>query len=57
MSYGESTLKKFKGSTRVIIFEVETDFSELPDIQKIKTYTNPIQPNLTRVSGATLSMP
>ena len=35
----------------------ETHFSKLPDLQKIKTYTNPASPNLTRVSGATFSIP
>ena len=32
-------------------------FQVLPDLQKIKTYTNPTKPNLTKVLGATISMP
>ena len=36
---------------------VETHFSELPDLQKIETYTNPTKPSLTRVTEATFSMP
>ena len=40
-----------------LLMQVETHFSELPDLRKIKTNTNAIWTNLTRVSGASFSMP
>ena len=55
----DGTARNIFASRRALTlcYPVETHFSGLPDLQIINIYTNPTYPNLTRVSGATLSMP